>query len=213
MVVNEADRLFEGAISDILEKTWQRYPDLASGLGLHQFDGRIPDISKTSLAERTRELQIGIASLENIDNAALSHKNYYDYQIILTAIRKELFELTELKLQETNPMEMLWHIELSHYVRREYAPLEERVTALVSALRAVPKYLGQLQELLSHHNQGNKQGAINEAIAFMSVSMNFLRWSGLNAHEIADAIKDRIDTRYRGKVRAIINRDAGRYGV
>jgi uncharacterized protein (DUF885 family) len=150
MAVNEADRLFEGAISDILEKTWQRYPDLASGLGLHQFDGRIPDISKTSLAERTRELQIGIASLENIDNTALSHKNYYDYEILLTALRKELFELTELKLQETNPMEMLWHIEVSHYVQREYAPLEERVTALVSALRAVPKYLGQLQELMAH---------------------------------------------------------------
>ncbi len=74
-------------------------------------------------------------------------------------------------------------------------------------------YLGQLQELVSHHNTGNTQGAINEAIDFMSVSMNFLRWSGLSAHEIYDAIKDRVDTRYRGKVRAIIDRDAGRYGA
>ena len=74
-------------------------------------------------------------------------------------------------------------------------------------------YLGQLQELLAHHNTGNTQGAINEAIDFMSVSMNFLRWSGLSAHEIYDAIKDRVDTRYRGKVRAIIDRDAGRYGA
>ncbi|KKN15243.1 hypothetical protein LCGC14_0988110 [marine sediment metagenome] len=74
-------------------------------------------------------------------------------------------------------------------------------------------YLGQLQELLSHHNTGNTQGAINEAIDFMSVSMNFLRWSGLSVHEIYDAIKNRIDTRYRGKVRAILDRDAGRYGA
>ena len=74
-------------------------------------------------------------------------------------------------------------------------------------------YLGQIQELLSHHNQGNKQGTIKEAIDFMSVSINFLRWSGLSAHEIYDAIKDRVDTRYRGKVRAIIDRDAGRYGT
>ena len=74
-------------------------------------------------------------------------------------------------------------------------------------------YLRQLLELVAHHNIGNTQGAINEAIDFMSVSMNFLRWNGLNAHEIADAIKNRVDTRYRGKVRAIIDRDAGRYGA
>lgn len=74
-------------------------------------------------------------------------------------------------------------------------------------------YLRQLQELLSHHNTGNTQGAINEAIDFMSVSMNYLRWSGLSAHEIYDAIKNRVDTRYRGKIRAIIDRDTGRYGA
>ena len=74
-------------------------------------------------------------------------------------------------------------------------------------------YLRQLQELLAHHNQSNTQGAINEAIDFLSVSINYLRWSGLSAHEIFDAIKDRIDTRYRGKVRTIIDRDTGRYGA
>ena len=148
MTANEANRLFHASMSEILEKTWRHYPDLASGLGLHEYDGRLPDISKTSLAERTRELQVGIAALENVDNAALSHQDYYDHQILLLALRKELFELTELKWQETNPMEMLRHIELSRYVQRDYAPLEERVTSLTSALRAVPKFLGQLRELM-----------------------------------------------------------------
>ncbi|MCH8826672.1 MAG: DUF885 domain-containing protein, partial [Chloroflexi bacterium] len=148
MTANEANRLFHASMSEILEKTWRHYPDMASGLGLHEYDGRLPDISKTSLAERTRELQVGIAALENVDNAALSHQDYYDHQILLLALRKELFELTELKWQETNPMEMLRHIELSRYVQRDYAPLEERVTSLTSALRAVPKFLGQLRELM-----------------------------------------------------------------
>ncbi|MDA0770372.1 MAG: DUF885 domain-containing protein [Chloroflexi bacterium] len=149
MTANEANRLFQAAMSDILEKTWQHYPDLASGLGLHQYDGKLPDISRASLADRTRELQMGIASLENIDNSALSYQNYYDHQILLSALRKELLELTELKWQETNPMGMIWHIGLSHYVQRDYAPLNERVTALISALRAVPKYLSQLRELMA----------------------------------------------------------------
>ena len=126
MTANEANLLFQASTREILDKTWQYNPSLASGLGLHQYDGKLPDISKASLAGRTRDLQVGIASLENIDHAALNHQNYYDYQVLLSALRKELFEFTELKLQETNPMEMVRHIELSHYVQREYAPLDER---------------------------------------------------------------------------------------
>ena len=45
MAAREADRRFEYAVEDILRATWEFYPHMASGLGLHEYDGRLSDIS------------------------------------------------------------------------------------------------------------------------------------------------------------------------
>ena len=122
-MTNSANRLFEDAAGEILHATWERYPSTASGMGLHQYDGRLPDLTRRALADRAREIERGVDALERIDITALSATNYYDHHILAAALRKELLELTELRWHETNPLELLWHIELSGYIQRDYAPL------------------------------------------------------------------------------------------
>ena len=148
-MTNSANRLFEDAAEQILQALWEQYPSTASGMGLHQYDGRLPDLSRRALAGRAREIERGIEDLERIDITALSATNYYDHHILTAALRKELLELTELRWHETNPMELLWHIELSGYIQRDYAPLPRRVEALTRALIAVPAYLASLRGVLS----------------------------------------------------------------
>ena len=148
-MTNSASRLFDAASERILNDTWKHYPSMASRLGLHEYDGRLPSTSMKAVAQRTGQLRHGLESLENIDAAALSVRSYYDHRLLQAALRKELLELTELRWHEYNPMEMLGHIDVSGYVQREYAPLEQRADALTKALEGVPGYLGELRNVMS----------------------------------------------------------------
>lgn len=149
MTTNTANRLFETAAKEILESNHEFYPNFASYLGLHEYDGRLPDISKAALGNRARELEKQAEQLENIDVTALSRQNYFDHAIMLSALRKELFDLTNLKLYENNPVELVWHIDMSNYIRRDYAPFQQRVEALVNALQAVPGVVENMKRNLN----------------------------------------------------------------
>ena len=149
MATSRENQQFDSVAEKILQNTWEFYPNLASGLGLHQYDGRLPDISTAALSRRERELQKDIQSLERIDVSALSRQKFFDHRLLASHLKKELFDLTELKSHETNPMDMMWHIELSNYIKRDYAPLDQRVEALTGALQGVPAFLDSLQKGLS----------------------------------------------------------------
>ena len=60
-------------------------------------------------------------------------------------------------------MEMLWHIDMSGYVQRNYAPLEQRAEKLAQALCSVPSYLGELRSVMSGRLAGPVLDASIEA--------------------------------------------------
>lgn len=148
-MTNSANRLFDAASERILNETWEHYPSMASRLGLHEYDGRLPSISMGAMAKRAGQIRQGLESLGNIDTAALNVRSYYEHRLLTAALRKELLGLTELRWHEYNPMEMLWHIDLSGYVQRDYAPLEQRVGMMTLALETVPGYLAELKNVMS----------------------------------------------------------------
>ena len=148
-MTNSANRLFDAAAERIISETWEHYPSMASRQGLHEYDGRLPSISARSIAKRIGDLRQGLASLDSIDTTALSALRYYDHRILTGTLRRELLELTELRWHENNPMEMLWHIDMSAYIQRDYAPLEQRIEALTTALAAVPSYMAELRSVMS----------------------------------------------------------------
>ena len=149
MVTIDADARFQSVAEDILRESWEFYPDLGSSLGLHEYDGRLPDFSPDALARRAGEVEDAVAALRKMDGESLNRQNGFDRRFLTLAIKKERFELNELKTHETNPMDMLEHVELSGYVKRDYAPLEQRVRSLTEALRAVPGFLDGLRAGLS----------------------------------------------------------------
>ena len=154
MTTDSAGGEFKTAVDTILRSTWETYPNLASTLGLHDYDGRLSDISPSAIARRVSELERGLDSLRSIDASALDRGDRFDHRMLTATVSKELFELTQLRSHETNPMEMLWHIELSNYIKRDYAPLEERVASLTTALREVPSFLITLRDGLGDRLSG-----------------------------------------------------------
>ena len=145
---DRSDGEFRDLVTKILDSMWRQYPTNAAGMGLHEFDGRLPDISRSSLDRRAQEVSGHLESLRGVDAYTLSSEYYMEYKLVMSALNKELFDLKEVRLHETNPMEMLGHIELSFYISRDYAPLDQRVKALTRGLSGVPDYLASLRSVL-----------------------------------------------------------------
>ena len=165
---DQAGREFQELVGEILESMWRQYPTAAANMGLHEYDGRLPDISGVALDRRVQELGRHLVSLHDIDTIVLSSDDYIERQLIVSALNKELFDLKEVRLHETNPMEMLGHIELSNYISRDYAPLGQRVEALTRSLTGVPGYLASLR---GHLGQGISSAVLEACIeAYEGVS-------------------------------------------
>ena len=145
---DQASQDFQKIVGEVLDSMWRQYPTIASNMGLHEYDGRLPDISGVALDRRVQEVGRHLESLHGIKSAALDGENYMDWQLMVSALNKELFDLKEVRLHETNPMEMLRHIEFSNYISRDYAPLDQRVKSLTRCLGGVPDYLASLRSVL-----------------------------------------------------------------
>lgn len=146
--LTSTDQRFDQLVGEVLNATWKFYPDWASSEGLHDYDGEVTDVSGPALASRVRDLESFLASLHGLTADLLSPDRRFDHRILLSALRKEKFRLAELRTYHRNPMDSLWHIDLSRYVVRDYAPAEQRVEALTIALSKVPDYVNTLRSNL-----------------------------------------------------------------
>lgn len=143
-----SDLQFDDLSSDILSSAWKFSPDRASKEGLHEYDGGMTDISPPSIAARVRDVETRLAMLHQLGPEDLSSDRRFDRSVLLSALRQEKFILAELNVYRRNPMYVLHHVDVSQYVLREYAPSDDRVAALTSALEGVPEYVSALQSSL-----------------------------------------------------------------
>ncbi len=144
-----ADEAFAATADRLYWAHFEFRPHAAIQLGYHQYDGKVPDRSAAAIAAEIDRLAAARAELEAIDPAALSPAHRLDREVLLAEIRKELFDLRERRRPQRDPIYyLLFDFSLSPYVDREYAPLEQRATALLAACRSAPRYYAQMRENL-----------------------------------------------------------------
>ena len=117
------------------------YPTTAAALGLHEYDGRMQDFREPARALRAATLRGQRARLDAISTGDLGSEDAHDHTLLELAIDEELFELEQSREFERNPMAFSGPLDVSGYIKRDYAPLEQRVNALTEHLRQVPEYL------------------------------------------------------------------------
>lgn len=113
-------------------------PPLGVGLGLHEYDGRLPDFSKAALEATVARLRRDRARFEamTLDDP----QEAYERQVILNEARTMLFELDTLREPFRNPMFYTDAPSLLEYVSREYAPAEARAAAIIRLCEGVPAF-------------------------------------------------------------------------
>ena len=79
-------------------------PIRSTELGLHQFDRRMPDLTRAGIERETADLRRWLARLSRIDRRTLTGDAAYDYQILDHVIRGELMEVEEVRDWQKSPM-------------------------------------------------------------------------------------------------------------
>ncbi len=124
-------------------------PRYAGFLGLHEYDGLLPDYSPSILkswVEKAEELE---NRLGRIDTASMGARGKLDVLAMQLLLEESLFEITELESQVKQPVAYSYQLGVTRYISKEYAPVEERVNAMNRHLARIPPFLSQAEKNLN----------------------------------------------------------------
>src|ERR1700682_4787393 len=113
-------------------------PLLGTSLGLHEHDGKISDYSRLSLDAELSRLHRFDDRLSRFDLAKLTPRIAIDLRILQTSIRKEIFQRQDMLIFERDPMVYARAADVNVYIKRNFAPLEDRVRSIVAIESQVP---------------------------------------------------------------------------
>ena len=90
--------------SEAIDASLVWHPLDATGAGLHDYDGQLPDYSKPAIAAVIARLDSCQAKCKALDPASLGERNRYDRLIILAGLHRDLFWLRDARRFSTSPM-------------------------------------------------------------------------------------------------------------
>ena len=144
----ESNTPMESLSQKLIQEHWAFYPTAGSRIGRHEYDGRLPDLSEASLRRRVSELNAGLEQLKTIEVGTAQSQESLSHQILEHFMRRALFTFNEMKPLENNPMRQTAFLNVGGYLRRDYAPITDRVRSATQVLAQVPDFLDVLDATL-----------------------------------------------------------------
>ena len=123
-------------------------PGLASATGDHRFDDRMPDLSPGAVSDQVAMLRDAADALSGIDPEAFGPEDQVDHAILSAIVERGLFELTDVREHEWNPLHHNPGPLLHALIARQFAPAEERLASLGGRLAAIPDALATARAVL-----------------------------------------------------------------
>ena len=135
------DGEYEAVAEEFIKGYLGAHPLEATALGLHEYDGKITDYSRLALDAELSRLRRFDDRLAKFDLSKLSPRQSIDLRILQAAVKKDLFEMQDMAIFERNPMVYARAADVNVYIKRNFAPLEDRVRSLVAIESQIPNIL------------------------------------------------------------------------
>jgi uncharacterized protein (DUF885 family) len=135
------DAEYETVAEEYVKTYLAAHPLEGTALGLHEYDGKISDYSRLALDAELSRLQRFDDRLAKFDPAKLSLRQSVDLRILQSAAKRELFEMQDMSIFEKNPMVYARAADVNVYIKRNFAPLDDRVRSLVAIESQIPNIL------------------------------------------------------------------------
>jgi uncharacterized protein (DUF885 family) len=135
------DAEYEAVAEEYIKTYLAAHPLEGTALGLHEYDGKITDYSRLALDAELSRLRRFDDRLSKFDQGKLGPRQSIDLRILQAAVKKGLFEMHEMSVFERNPMVYARAADVNVYIKRNFAPLEDRVRSLIAVEAQIPNIL------------------------------------------------------------------------
>ncbi|MGH7981813.1 MAG: DUF885 domain-containing protein [Candidatus Udaeobacter sp.] len=135
------DAEYDAVAEEYIKTYLAAHPLEGTSLGLHEYDGKISDYSRLALDAELSRLRRFDDRLAKFDPAKLSARQSIDLRILQATVKKDLFEMQDMSVFDRNPMIYAGAADVNVYIKRNFAPLEDRVRSLVAIESQIPNIL------------------------------------------------------------------------
>jgi len=175
------DKAFDRLADDYLVGYLAWRPQLGTGLGLHQYDGKVTDFSQTSLAAELQRLKTFEQRLATLNPARLDAMESHDFRLLRASIQREIFSFEQMRVYSQNPMTYAGVLDVNIYIKRNFAPFEDRVRSVISILQQAPRIMANARANLA---EVLPRPYVETAIEEANGAADFL------GKDLVDALKD-----------------------
>src|SRR5690242_11731778 len=144
MLVETLDKLENQVFRHLFELS----PRSAVSLGLHEYDGKLPDLSREKISAWASRAKTILNEVYAVDKTTLDHERRLDSVYLENLIERSLFDIEELHSYSSRPNVYTLQLSTVPYVSRDYAPIEKRIKALNDHLGQIPRFLEQAEQNL-----------------------------------------------------------------
>jgi len=190
---SKADREFEDLAREFTSGYLKWRPATGTYLGLHEYDGQVTDLGRASIDDEIERLRRVQARFNALENAGLNSRNDYDLRIVQSAIRTELFRLVDMDVHRKNPMTYADVIDVNIYIKRNFAPLADRVRSIIAIEKQAPKIFAHARANLA---ETLAKPYVETAVEVATGAASFLR------KDLVAALKDLDDAKLKEEFEA-----------
>jgi uncharacterized protein (DUF885 family) len=127
-----------GFLNTYVEASFTAQPLFAAQSGRHEFDGKMPDWSRSGIAAEVARLNTARAAAAAFDATTLSKSQRFERDYLVAVINQELYWLTKAEQPFRNPAWYVGQLDPEVYLSRQYAPLEKRIDGYIGYALAIP---------------------------------------------------------------------------
>ncbi len=141
VVSDDAPTRWDDLVYFVTQHLYRHDPSDAVALGVHEYDGMLPDRSVKAIETRIAQLRKDQQLLEAATDLKPAQK--FERDVLVFEIREDLFDLVERDVYRRNPMAYTGAINLDAYIIRDYAPVVTRAAAVIKLCNGLPAYFAQ----------------------------------------------------------------------
>lgn len=182
---------FDALVQEAFDSLMEFRPDLATYLGLHQYDKKMPSGSRESHLQFLATLSEYLEKFQSVPGEDLSPDREIDRRLMIFNMKNFLFQEGDIRLWEKDPdvAEPLGTT-LVPLFAREYAPFEERLESITARLAQFPLFIEEFKTRITQPVQlwvdMAKEGSSMLPLFFQIIS-GTAQGEGLDTDELNEA--------------------------
>ncbi|MGO9112497.1 MAG: DUF885 domain-containing protein [Thermoguttaceae bacterium] len=195
--VEPADDAYTALAEEAIAASLAWRPLDATNIGLHTYDGKLPDYRKGAITSGIARLQTCLAGLQRLDPSTLSSLNRYDRLIILAGLKRDLFWLRDVRRYFRDPMTYIPDVAV--YIQQNFAPPADRLKSVIAIENTLPGVFSAARENLE---DTLPRPAVTEAIRNAKGAAEFFEKDLVEAFR--DVHDESLQATFRASTRAAV---------